>query len=1304
MASLIKNQIIKYLSKFTKGLSADKINLSTFKGEGELCNLELDENVLTDLLELPSWLRLTHAVCSRVSFRVPWTKLKSVPIHLSLGEVYVVVETCEELRTASSHESYFPEGPTKYNFTHKVIDSVMVTVETIKITFRSPAFISNVQLSKIIVQSKSPDWNECELRYTRLKDSAGKQILLFKEIEWETDKIEAKSTVDSSLAPIKLLLRDTSRCRIILKKSLTDSSILGTRLAILVDDLFWDLTDFQLKAALHFLDSILGLIQKATEVTRKKKAAKKLETFLEYHAQPQQSGRTSPPTASKVFAEYDVVETSYHFLARQINLFFSDNISAGRSCHPELMYGGSFHVNLKFFKIDSYPYHLALADRNHWLSYKNSASPLWEWLRESHLTFTNSLLDFLGFNHLRSKPRPKQNDPGQRVETNSGVDMMHKFVMGQLNKIMTSCTVVMVEDFSLIQNIPSTAKKHTPKEFIAGDKERWFLPEQEPVIHLEFTYSYFPGDDPFPLPPPKFYVHLNPVQIRFDVISILWLKAFALNLHQSLLQTTAGQDASNSKMPYFDVKVEAIQPRVVFESVIDHPGQKDRPKSLHIQSSRATITNVRGGKSSLADLEKCVDSFKMCSLFFNRDFPSIPSDISVFSQKFLDHIEGVDNVRPQPMPVKATVDVNKFYSQLRPDLLWTEARDVWSIHLEPVFGDFYGTRALGKDYPVPFLDAFPLTLWVYFKMPDVDDGGDDKNAADIHILAHISTLMSIQLNHYQYLFLLRLMEEAKELATYLGIDANRSDKNSSKETMVVGAVIPQVEVTLVMPSQSPGKESSGGDVESVYPDSSSLQDDIAATGNWHSSNSFPGHLAGNVAPEKKLPVTSEITLDLHSNNNIDSSMHQSIPLKTANGSAKMPSLGGRASSIDVINLSFQNSVPFTSFVSSIKKKIDKVMTLDLSQKSVADEILDTLSVRSDASSGSDVPVFSGELVGTVNERFPMDGKESLFNTNSTFHFQMVEVASEVNEDTITSPTSERDSFVSYCRRRDLISLSTFKFGKVEFLKQSEGLEGIIKLQISSIALEECSSIPWDEFQNKFSSRSRDWVEVPLDAGVRPRVRLRMNHTLKPEFQDVQKISSVDRNSVLNWFEDAIDVRLQSVSLNMNASTLSGLSDLVEDEVFPVPFPVTVHLEDLKFHIIEDRPPNNITSPGAVPVDVVVTELTVHRDIAGVIEIRPPVRPHTDSRKSSALDDDLSSKTHRVISENEELRRRLSALEGLSEEYYRLKKEKQETENNFRAKLEAAQDVISELLENKKELLDKLTILNGELQSERNSKR
>ena len=102
MASLIKNQILKHLSKFAKNLSHDQIHLSTLKGEGELTNRELNDEVLTERLELPSWLRLTCATCNRVTVRIQWTKLKSVPIYLFLDEVRVEVETCEDLRPTAN--------------------------------------------------------------------------------------------------------------------------------------------------------------------------------------------------------------------------------------------------------------------------------------------------------------------------------------------------------------------------------------------------------------------------------------------------------------------------------------------------------------------------------------------------------------------------------------------------------------------------------------------------------------------------------------------------------------------------------------------------------------------------------------------------------------------------------------------------------------------------------------------------------------------------------------------------------------------------------------------------------------------------------------------------------------------------------------------------------------------------------------------------------------------------------------------------------------------------------------------------
>lgn len=55
---------------------------------------------------------------------------------------------------------------------------------------------------------------------------------------------------------------------------------MGSKLVIILDDLLWVLTDSQLKAALHFLDSLAGLVQKATNVTRKIKAARKLEVLF----------------------------------------------------------------------------------------------------------------------------------------------------------------------------------------------------------------------------------------------------------------------------------------------------------------------------------------------------------------------------------------------------------------------------------------------------------------------------------------------------------------------------------------------------------------------------------------------------------------------------------------------------------------------------------------------------------------------------------------------------------------------------------------------------------------------------------------------------------------------------------------------------------------------------------------------------------------------------------------------------------------------------------------------------------------
>lgn len=53
-----------------KNLSSNQINLSALKGEGELSSIDLDEQALEELVELPTWLKIRKATCGRVFIKV----------------------------------------------------------------------------------------------------------------------------------------------------------------------------------------------------------------------------------------------------------------------------------------------------------------------------------------------------------------------------------------------------------------------------------------------------------------------------------------------------------------------------------------------------------------------------------------------------------------------------------------------------------------------------------------------------------------------------------------------------------------------------------------------------------------------------------------------------------------------------------------------------------------------------------------------------------------------------------------------------------------------------------------------------------------------------------------------------------------------------------------------------------------------------------------------------------------------------------------------------------------------------------
>ncbi|KAH1019151.1 hypothetical protein HUJ04_009015 [Dendroctonus ponderosae] len=1327
MVSIIKNQLLKHLSRFTKNLSADKINLSTFKGEGELTNLELNEDVLTDLLELPCWLRLTKAWCNKVTFRITWTKLKTVPICLSLDEVNISIETCEELRSMATGPSPAQGSLGKYSFIHKVIDGITVTVNTVNIAFNSPAFVATLQIQRISVESVTPKFTRMDLPLTRLKSPEKGQLLIFKELQWQTVRIEAKSTKDDTLTPLRLLTNQ-ARCRITIKKRLSDCFILGSRLVIILDDLLWVLTDSQLKAALHFLNSLSGLIDKATRLTRKLKAARKLEELPEYQAQLAQEAlqnvaTKTAKTSSRMFAQYDVVETSYHFMSNQIVFHFCDDPGDGRSSHPNLREGGALQISIKKFQVDFYPYHLAKGDRRHWPTYNASAVPHALWQEQAFASFRNKFVELLDHNKsqhvpLSRKPKGDQSNstvpcgPESEKSTNPSSKEVRRRLEMQLNKLMTTSVVIRVDDFT-VYRVTTSGKKQVLKEFLCGDRNRMSLPKEASIIHAEYIYYYYPSEVPFPLPAPKFYVQVNPIQIVFDRDTCLWLNCFLLNLYRSLLTTEAKDTASS--FTYIDIKVEAILPRLNFESTAEYHNQRDRPKCLSMQVTRATITNVRSLEhSSRADLAKCIDSFSMASLFFGTDFPSEIGDFYVVTEKFLDHIKAADNVRQQPLHLDVT-SLESTGEELRRDLFWTEAKDVWCILLDPVYGDFLGAQS-DINKPIPFLDAVPITIWLHAAFDPNSTIGDkcDKSCTagtftvpslgyrlqpalfpDIHALAHISNLVSVQLNHYQYLFLLRLADQATELVTFLNIDSDNILKTENTSSMVIGAILPQLEVTFVMPPQSPGKESSGGDGESFVPDFSSI-DDITVGILRNSNRSIPQTEAGG-----RFVSYSENTAILS----------QSLPEHNESFCfvADTRIAANSAYATHQLTKSKQQKNPLHNNInvglSAVKKGFSGLMSsIDSALKQSPDDISDSISVRSDVSSDS-------EQIVMINFEEDIRGTDYMFVVNGMQEFERVEEAAEVVEEASTLTSTSDHSLTSSCRRKDLVCLATLKLTNVEFLQQSRGYSSSVKIQVGTILSEECSSIPWDEFQGKFSMRSRGWSENPETSASSPKVRLRLDHTLALSSASLlSHYELTDKNSMKKVFVECLVVEVKDLALNLNMSTATGLADFVEDEIIPIPLPLKVSVENVSVHLIEDRPPVNITSPGPVPIDLNVSELYITRNEDGVFTVtnqRPANRKLRSSEQNHLeTEQSMSSRLANVLSDNDELKRKIYAFERISEENRSLRKatdENREENNLLRNHLKNAQDDVSKLLEEKRRLLDELVNLRDQMSSNSNWK-
>ncbi|XP_070392179.1 bridge-like lipid transfer protein family member 3A isoform X2 [Dermacentor albipictus] len=775
MVSIIKNQILKHLSKFTKNLSLDKIQLSTLRGHCELRHLELDEQVLTELLELPTWLCLTRAICNYLTLKIHWTKLKYVPIHLCLDEVLIEVETCEQLRPPSSSKPSYSSGG-RYGFSDRVVDGMKVVVNSVVVNFQSASFVASFQLSRVVLDSRTPRWDPGDLRLCRIKGPD--QLLLFRQLQWQMMRLEAHARGAHAGAPLRLITNG-ARCRIVLKKRLADCSLVASRLVLVLDELLWALTDAQLVAALHLGHSLAALVRKAAVQGRRHRAASSTlptpDHFSTSSAPPSSQrgggGGGGAPKSPLVefFRQHDVLETSYHMFCTRIDLHLCDDMDPKetRSNWGPLQGGAALQVLLEKLLIDYYPFHGAASSRNQWLKYSEPTSGRQTWVQQM-------------LSHWAEGGPSSSSTPGSSPSSRDW------------RTLMSSCLLVRLEEFSM-QQVCMAGRSHR-RPFLASEGATVLLPGE--ALHLELTHYYArpsPATTPVTanghvrspgsgkgstvssfavgsVPEPHLFAYLGPTALRLDLPTVLWAHAFLHSVHKC----TAHLSCANEVSP-LAVRVEMILPKVAVPQF-----ERERPlfpeehssgeesRELRLGCSRAVATNWRP-----ADRGACLEALGRGPLFFETtSFPWRP-DVG-------------GGASPDPPPVHPCfLQGQQQRSSGDPD---AEA-SLWSVQLDPCWAEFVerpGSR------PRAFVEPLPLTLWIAAPVT---------LASHVPLLLHVPAPLRLQLGRRECAFLLRLARSAAVLHEQAALDrlAILGPSGRAPPSVSVTALWPRVEVTLLLP-------------------------------------------------------------------------------------------------------------------------------------------------------------------------------------------------------------------------------------------------------------------------------------------------------------------------------------------------------------------------------------------------------------------------------------------------------------------------------------------------------------------------
>lgn len=233
METLVVKILKKHFKLFIKNFKAEQLSVYASKGEGQMTDLELNEQVIQELLYIPMNLTVTKSSCDLLTLKIPWTSLSSKPVTLTLNRVDIDLREPEVIKPRTEILKKLKKKPEKNNSRSDVTDNAQLIVNSVHITIQTlGGSLLMVDLEDIVIQSTNGSWQVVDLSNSRTIDKEQGLEYLYKKLSVRsiTMALLTERSAHMILQQMPLQIQLTQ------KRRLKDATLLAAEIGFVLED------------------------------------------------------------------------------------------------------------------------------------------------------------------------------------------------------------------------------------------------------------------------------------------------------------------------------------------------------------------------------------------------------------------------------------------------------------------------------------------------------------------------------------------------------------------------------------------------------------------------------------------------------------------------------------------------------------------------------------------------------------------------------------------------------------------------------------------------------------------------------------------------------------------------------------------------------------------------------------------------------------------------------------------------------------------------------------------------------------